>query len=143
MKEINLLRLLGILPLCIIFGCSGPERNWKETVPVTGQISVSGKPAKGVMIKFHPQNGMDEVQPSVTQALTDEDGKFEATTYKLDDGAPVGDYKLTFTWPEINEVTMEVKGDRFEGRFEKPENSKYSISVQSGEPIDMGEIDLK
>ncbi|MEZ6137842.1 MAG: hypothetical protein R3C53_23385 [Pirellulaceae bacterium] len=101
-----------------------------------------GKPAEGVSVTFHPVGGMDTDQPSVTQAMSDKEGKFAATTYELADGAPPGDYNVTFTWGKLNKISMTFDGDAFKGKYRDPGTSKFKISVVSGTPVDMGAIEL-
>ena len=127
--------------ICIV-GCSSNERNWKETIPVTGVVLVDGKPAEGVSVSFNPTAGMDVAQPTVTKAMTDKEGHFAATTYELGDGAPVGEYNVTFTWGKLNKLSMTFDGDAFNGKYSKPEKSAFTVTVGSGEPTDMGTIEL-
>ena len=123
-------------------GCDGRDPNWKETVPVTGIITLDGAPVENVSVKFHPAGGMDKAQPTITQARTDTEGKFAATTYELADGAPPGDYTLTFELQQFDPISMSFGGDKLKGKYATPEKSTFKISVSSGTPVDMGQIDL-
>ena len=140
---VRLQQLCGLLVLLLLLGCSKEDRNWKETVPVTGEIYVKGKAAEGVHVTFHPEGGLDTTQPTETKAMTGKDGKFAASTYEVGDGATLGVFRLTFTWPKLNQISMTFDGDTFKGRYSKPERSKHTITVKSGEPIDLGRIELK
>lgn len=126
-----------------LVGCRGDDRNWKETIPVTGEVFVGGKAAEGVMVKFVPTAGMDTAQPTETNAMTDDKGKFAASTYQLGDGAPAGEYRLTFTWPQLNKMSMSFDGDSLKGKYEDPKKSDYTINVQSGSPVDLGRFELQ
>lgn len=127
----------------LLAGCGGNDRNWKETIPVSGSVMVDGKPAEGVMVVFHPEGGMDTAQPTETKSMTDKEGKFVATTYEVGDGAPPGAYKVTLTWPKLNTISMSFDGDKFKGKYAKPDRSKFEVEVTSGgEPVDMGVIEL-
>ncbi|MFM8214054.1 MAG: hypothetical protein ACKN82_05360 [Pirellula sp.] len=65
-------------------------------VPVTGSITVDGKPANGATVIFHPT---DKEQKLIPAATTDEGGKFAlATSARV--GAPVGSYDITVIWPD-------------------------------------------
>ncbi len=133
----------GLLGWVVAAGCGGDDRNWKETVPVTGVITVNGKPAEGVHVVFHPVGGMDQAQPTETKAITDKDGKFAASTYVLGDGVPPGEYTLTFSWPQLNMISMAFEGDKLKGKYDKPAKSQHKVTVESGKPLDLGTIDLK
>lgn len=127
----------------VIAGCSGNDRNWKETIPVIGEVYVDGKPTEGVMITFHPNSGMDQAAPTETTAMTDAAGKFAASTYAVADGAPAGDYKLTFKLPKLNKISMTFDGDAFKGSYANPDKTDFSVQVVSGSPLDLGRIELQ
>ncbi len=126
-----------------LLGCSGRDPNWKETVPVTGQVVVDGEAKEGVMIKFFPVDGMDTAQPTLTSTMCDKEGKFAASTYQPGDGAPPGDYMVTFTLPKLNTISMTFNGDELNGKYSDPKKSEFKISVVSETPLDMGRIELK
>ncbi|HBE66585.1 MAG TPA: hypothetical protein DDW52_00415 [Planctomycetaceae bacterium] len=124
-------------------GCSSRNPDWKETIPVTGVIHVDGEPAEGIHIKFHPKEGVDTDQTTETKAISDAEGKFTASTYELNDGAPVGEYTLTFEWLKLNPVSMQFGDDQLRGKYSKPDKSEHSVTVASGTPVDIGTIELK
>ncbi len=126
----------------LVAGCESRDPNWKETVPVTGIITVAGVPTENVGVKFHPAGGMDQKQPTITQARTNAEGKFAATTYELADGAPPGEYTLTFELQQFDPISMSFGGDKLKGKHSNPEKSTHKITVTSGTPLDMGTIDL-
>ncbi len=134
---------LSALSAFACMGCSSRNPNWKETIPVSGQVYADGQPAEGVTVTFHPVTGMDKAQPTVSASLTDPEGKFAASTYEVGDGIPVGEYQVTFTWGTLNRVSMTFDGDKFKGRYKDPEKSETKVSVVSGSPVDLGRIDLK
>jgi hypothetical protein len=70
-----------VLPQC---GCSGQYK----TVPVEGIVTLDGKPVEGATVSFCPAEG----RPA--SGLTDADGVFQLTTFKEDDGALPGDYRV-------------------------------------------------
>lgn len=139
-------RLLSIvLCLCALSlnGCgnNGPPR--KNTAPVTGRISVDGAPAAGVRIVCHPEGGMDQQMPSVSESISNENGEFEFATYEAGDGIPAGKYSLTFEWGQINPISNSYSGDKLGGRYADPAKSENKIEVEEGLPLDLGEIQLK
>lgn len=142
MRRNVFLSLVVLLPVALA-GCSGPDRNWKETIPVSGIVMVDGEAAEGVMINFHPSGGMDTEQPTETKGLSSKDGSFKASTYEMGDGAPEGQYQVTFAWPKLDKISMSFSGDKLKGRYSKPAKSEFKIDVVSGQPVDMGTIELK
>jgi 5-hydroxyisourate hydrolase-like protein (transthyretin family) len=128
----------GLIVLC---SCSGKPANRKETYRVTGVVVVDGKEAQGVAIDLHNVKGMDPAQPTVSSAMTDETGKFAVSTYDAGDGAPEGEYRLTFTWGEFNAVARSMTGDKLNGKYSDLEKSEIRLKVE-GKPVDMGRVEL-
>lgn len=129
--------------VALLPGCSGDDRNWKETIPVTGLVLVDDKPAEGVMLTFHPDGGWDTAQPTETKAMSDKEGKFAASTYEIADGAPKGNYTLTIEWPTLNKISMTFDGDALGGKYSKPAKSEYKLEVISGQSVDLGTLKLQ
>ena len=79
-------------------GCGGNTLSAPGAVPVKGQVQVKGKPLAGVLVTFHPKFNIGAVKfkPS---GLTDKDGRFTISTAAPYDGAPPGEYTVTFTFP--------------------------------------------
>jgi hypothetical protein len=124
-------------------GCDSRNPNWKETIPVAGQVFVDGQPAEGVTVTFHPVGGMDTAQPTISSSMTNAEGNFAASTYEPGDGVPAGEYQITFTWGTLNKISMTFDGDKFKGRYKDPEKSQFKVTVESGSPVDLGRIDLQ
>ena len=72
-------------------GSGGPT-----LLPVSGSLTVDGKPANGATLIFHPT---DKEMKLIPAATTDENGKFQlATSAKV--GVPAGTYDVTVVWPD-------------------------------------------
>ena len=67
----------------------------KVTNPVTGTITLDGKPLVGATVTFHAYNEETEKYSSVCDSLTDEMGRYKMTTYTKFDGCPSGEYFVT------------------------------------------------
>lgn len=112
-------------------GCnSRPSYQEADVFPVSGSVSVDGKPAAGVVIVFHPQTDTGMTKGNKPFTTSGEDGTFEVTTYTTGDGAPIGEYIVTFIWPENPRGPSQ---DRLKGRYAKPELSQITVTVQEGE----------
>lgn len=125
-------------------GCSedsGPNR--LQTFPVKGVVRVDGKPAESLAINCHNVKGLDPKNPTLPQALTDKDGKFQIGTYSSGDGVPEGEYTLTYMWGDWQPFSMTYGGpDKLKDRYNKPENSPTKFKVEKGKPTDLGTIEL-
>src|SRR3954451_7091566 len=76
---------------------SGPSK--KVCYPVKGELTVGGKPAEGATVILHPKDGnAEEWSAGFPRAKVGADGKFQASTYGENDGAPAGDYVILISW---------------------------------------------
>jgi len=81
-RGVHLVALLGV----ILIGCGG-----RGTTPVRGVITLEGTPVAGATVLFMP-DGEDGCRPA--SGFTSSDGTFRLTTYKPDDGALPGNYRV-------------------------------------------------
>jgi 5-hydroxyisourate hydrolase-like protein (transthyretin family) len=137
---------LALVPMCCLLFCSCGEKEGqdrKETFPVTGVVHVDGKAIAKLAVRCTDVNGMDRQNPTKSSAFTDEDGKFEISTYEKSDGMPEGDYVLTFQWGQWNMISASYGGpDKLNGRYMDPAESEVKFTVKAGEPTDLGTIEL-
>jgi HEAT repeat protein len=82
-------------------GCRGQGK----PVKVEGSLTLDGKPFSGATITFVPAEGSGRS----ASGLSEQDGSFRLTTFKPDDGALPGEYKITVTYYQPDK-TIE-KGD--------------------------------
>lgn len=113
----------------------------KPTFPVSGKLVWDGKPIAHATVVFHPVNeiGPDSVRP---QGKTKEDGSFILTTYDGNDGAPVGDYRVTVELWLASARSDEAPSNRLPQRLSNPTTSGLSASVVQG-TNDLKPIDLR
>lgn len=128
-----------LLLAILVAGCSeGPRGGPRlKTYPVTGTVLVDGVPAAGVTVECHPEPGA-QLKHEAARG-TDENGKFSIGTYESKDGLPEGTYKLAFIWPEMGLVAK----DKLKGAYADPKKSEFKVTVDTGKPNDLGEINLK
>jgi hypothetical protein len=133
--------------VCLVPGCSSRDANWKETVPVTGMLTVDGKPEPNIMVTLTTiatsQAGGSAADALPSATFTDATGAFALSTYEQGDGAPLGEYVVTFSWPTMNMISMQYEGDRLDGKYNDVKTAETRIKVESGKPVDLGTIDLK
>ena len=103
----------------------------------TGIVNVDGNPQPGVLVECHPEPGGEIQRP--LSGHTDEEGKFSISTYEAGDGLPQGAYTLTFQWMVAQGLTSI---DKFKGTYADPKKSEYKLTVNEGEPNDLGVIEL-
>jgi hypothetical protein len=119
-----------------------PGGDRKEVFPVTGEAVVDGKPAAGVQVQLHDVNGMDKQMPTMSAGVTDEQGKFQISTYDQNDGAPAGDYVATFAWSELNLISRDQGPDKLKKKYSNPKTSTFKVKVESGKGATMDRVEL-
>ncbi len=135
---------LPLLLLAVLFcSCNSRDPNWKETFPATGEVYVDGQPAARLRVTCVDVNGMDKENPTTSSATTDEEGKFEISTYEKGDGLPEGEYALTFMWGELNSISGYGGPDKLKNKYSDPKKSEHKFTVEEGKPTDLGRIELK
>ena len=78
------------LALCVLPGCGGGGPDRPTMAPVSGTVTLDGKPLAGANIRFFSEDQSAETATGVT----DGEGKFQLTTYNTNDGAVPGAYKV-------------------------------------------------
>ena len=120
---------LLLIALFTVSGCdSSPKR-----IPVTGAVTVNGKPAEGAMVMFHPA---DE-KATTASAIAEADGSFKV----ISDGEPglvQGNYKVTVIWPDptkkptqaqIMMGTAEPGPDLLKGKYSSKATTSLSAEI--------------
>lgn len=104
--------------------------------PVSGSVKYRGQPAAAFRVTFHPLTdiGPTKYHPS---AVTDGAGNFQVTALKPNDGAPQGEYAVTFEWPDHFNQPADPDPvpeiDKLRGVYNRPEQSRFKIRVNVGE----------
>ena len=85
--------LKGAFGLALLFsaGCGGDS-----PVSVHGTVTLNGTPVEGATVLFLPEGGTGRQATGLTGA----DGSFELTTFKTNDGALRGKYKVAVQYNE-------------------------------------------
>ena len=91
---VSILVTVGI----VLTGCSNSSR--ARTYPVTGTVTLQGKPVAGAAITFVPTGNEGEA----ASAITDSEGKYALTTWRAGDGARPGEYRVKVSKQEQTTV---------------------------------------
>jgi hypothetical protein len=122
------MRIFLLLFLSLLAGCDDrPAR-----VPVSGIVTIDGRPLKRGNIKFVPVNG----RPSAGKI--GEDGQFTLTCYDGNDGALIGTHRVQVASNRI------ISDSKIEW-FAPPKYADFrtsEISVDITEPVDDLKIEL-
>jgi hypothetical protein len=98
-------------------GCSGPK-----LVPVTGKVTMNGRPLKNVRVDFHPDPDQGTKGPS-SSGVTDADGNFTLASTGSGNapGAVVGHHRVILTDLDVYGDVLVGRGDY---RTEDPKGPK-------------------
>ena len=85
------MRLLFCPTVCLLVGCAG-----QGLAPVSGRVTLDGKPAANVHVSFQPMATGGNINPGGgSYAIVDEDGRFTLKTVDGDKrGAVVGKHRV-------------------------------------------------
>lgn len=108
-----------------------------QVFPVSGKLTVDGRPAAGAEINLYGATrdlqGPGTVAPYAT---TDEQGEFQLRSYDPGDGAPAGEFVVTVFWPEAPppdaDEEMFQPRDRLQNKFLSPETSSLTVRIPEG-----------
>lgn len=132
-----------VASVALVLGCSeAKDPSKKETIPIKGEVVVDGAPAAGVLVQLFTAQDISTRTGSLSIGSTDDQGKFEIGTYSQGDGAPPGDYSVTFSWPAMQMSQEREAPDRLKNRYKDPSKSTFKITVASDKPVDMGKVEL-
>jgi hypothetical protein len=131
--------LLLVLGLVLLFGAafilSKGRRPSAEPIlyAVEGKVLNNGEPAANLNVAFHPLDG--DRNRFCPVGRTDSEGTFRLTTRSGADGAPAGEYSVTFVWPDglIDECECPDPSlhDRLKGLYAKADLLLYRVRVNS------------
>jgi hypothetical protein len=99
--------------------------------PARGKIAFEGQPIANATLYLHPVGGKATDFPR-PRAIVGQDGTFLLGTYRKDDGAPAGEYKVTVQWfsqPDGGGTPRNL----LPPRYAVPETSDLTVRIQKGE----------
>jgi serine/threonine-protein phosphatase CPPED1 len=110
-----------------------PLYNRKPVHAVRGKVHFEGTPTPDARVVFYFVDAANKKLIRAGDALVEADGSFTLSTYTANDGAPVGEYVVTVTWPE---PAFDAQGrpgpNRLPGRYAGTETSPLRVQVRSG-----------
>ncbi|MFO0875915.1 MAG: hypothetical protein U0840_00830 [Gemmataceae bacterium] len=115
-------RIAWVALVCAaVVGC-GSGISAPRTVPTAGTVLWKGKPAEGVKVTLHPKFNMGAVK-FTPSGLTGKDGHFTLSTAAPGDGAPSGEYSVTFELlrPGTDKRGLDIEVDVWKGKYANPD----------------------
>jgi hypothetical protein len=101
---------------------------------VSGTVLVKGKPVAGVKVTFHPQFDMGTVK-FTPNGETGKDGRFTLSTAAAGDGAPPGEYSVTFELLRggADKAGRDIEVDAWQGKYADPAKSSWKVTIKDGD----------
>lgn len=120
-----------VLLAAVLPACRGNRE--KPVFPVHGKVLVNNQPAAKALVIFSPlQDAEPEHWPKgYPRGIVQDDGTFQLTSYRTDDGAPAGDYVATVLWLFPVEGDPEAEVDKLQGRYADPKASTLRVTVNA------------
>lgn len=133
--------LVAMLCAAAVVGCGG-DVTPPRTYPVSGTVLVKGKAVAGVKVSLHAQFDMGTYK-FTPFGLTDKEGRFTVTTKTANDGAPRGDYLVTFELLQggADKRGLDIEVDVLKGKYADQAKAE-KVTVTSGDNV-LGPFDLK
>ena len=141
--ELYLSRVSLFLILAVVIGCTRTEYP-NATYPVSGRVQTTdGESASYVRVTLHSSELVSEGDPFRPSAMTDDDGTFQLTTYETDDGAPQGNYAVTFRWAKPQKTLFDpIPKDRLRNRFALPTENSLRCTIIEAESQNLGTFEI-
>ncbi len=125
----------GAFAVFCMTGCGGGEDF--RVAPVSGKITMDGKPLANVSINFQPEGTDQKLTGSGSYGKTDEEGRYTlAVTTTGDPGAVVGRHSVSITTPEPEEAEAD---DAFVFHDPIPARYNYATTLSFEVPADGSE----
>lgn len=127
----------------LLAGIAGRGGSGPTIVPVTGRVTLDDEPVEGATVMMIPAEG----RPAT--GLTDTKGEFRMTTLGDNDGAVVGNHRITVSLVKLPEGPIDYEvADSPESlkllqhiipaRYDNPKTSGLTAEVRRGmEPLDL------
>jgi hypothetical protein len=125
--------LVAVLSVGFSSGCGGAPNDKPHTVPVTGIVTLDGKPLEGATVRFNPT----DPKKNGGTGVTDAQGKY-TLVHATNDGASPGSYKVViehFASPDGTPVKLQEGIDmeqlKMQGAVQQTLAPKYSDFEQT------------
>ena len=88
--------------ICVLVGCG--KGDGPALAPATGVVTLDGKPLENARVMFHPK----EKAARYSYASTDASGRFQMSTFGMNDGALVGAHTVTISKVDMPEEATKI-----------------------------------
>jgi hypothetical protein len=127
--------LLGLFLCPVLLATAGCGN--QNLSKVEGVVTLDGAPLSGATVSFMPVG-----QGRAASGLTDGDGYFQLTTFRTDDGALAGDYRVIVVVDDVEKRDLTTDEGMREARLGTmtPQGKKKQAEKKSKKPSHVPEI---
>jgi hypothetical protein len=135
-----------VLYVAALSGCGG-KPSGPATVAATGTVTYNGSPLEGASVVFYPNSGDDD-QRLTSQAITDQEGRFQLTTHvgggKFKPGVVPGPYAVAISKLDTAAVktTLAPPKNLLPKKYSDPKTSQFKADVKTDSKNDF-QFELK
>lgn len=135
---------IAVIVACLT-GCSS-QPDWQaDAYPTSGTVRINGETAINAFVMFHSLGGDVDVRKSEPWGIVGADGVYHVSTYGDQDGAPLGEYAVTVTWPK--NMRDPYSSDRMSNKFASKEKAPLVVTIAPGRnelpPIELNDVKLR
>jgi hypothetical protein len=131
-----------------LVGCGGNSKG-VTLYTVRGKVLYKGEPAEGADVVFQLKNDTNK-DPLRPTGKVRSDGSFLLSTFRLDDGAPAGDYGVLIRWYKEGKVGHDkgkkrghnVPVDFLQDRYADPASPRFTATVKT-ETTELSPFEIK
>lgn len=131
--------------LVCLGGCSSHPDWQADAYPAFGTVRINGEVAIDAVVIFHSLSGDVDVRKSEPWGIVNGDGLYRISTYGVEDGAPLGEYAVTLTWPK--DPRNPHGSDRLKNKFSSQEKAPLVVTITRGTnelpPIELNDVKLR
>lgn len=120
-------QLLLICGICIVSGCSESV----PIVPVSGHVTLDGKPLAGATIRFMPKPDKNpEVSKMMAMGTTNEHGQYSLQVFRGPGGAVVGPSRVTIMTLVENENGRPIVEEKVPAKYNIQSKLEFDVPPQ-------------
>lgn len=119
----------------VLTGCSSePAPDRLAVFPVSGQVRLNGNPLANAFVVLHPRQPAD-ARTLPARGKTDQEGRFQLTSYEANDGAAIGEYAVTVEYYQLvkNGESYIAGPNVLPPKIANPATSDIVVRVATGE----------
>ncbi len=94
--------VVAAVSICVLIGCG--KSDGPALAPAKGVVTLDGKPLASARVSFHPK----DKAARYSYGTTDADGRFQMSTFGMNDGALVGSHTVTISKVDLPEEATKI-----------------------------------